>query len=409
MKITPLLRRPGVLAMLVLGAAVFLAGCTPVVLPESWPGLSADGALGPDGRYTDARYVYVAYRNTIFRVDTQTAPQGRATERLIDWAARAPNNGQMFAAPALGADGHVYIGTYSHMVHAFSPDAAPDPTVPLASFNVPASNDRIIADALVVDGEVVIGQGDKGVRVLDAQTGAQKAAFEETKFGVWAAPALDAEQNVLYVPSMDHHVYALDGDTLDLLWKVDVGGVVASTPLLHEGMLYVGTFSNELVAIDVAGQAIAREFPTDGWVWATPRLSGGNLYFGDMKGNVYSINAETFDQNWKVRNEQNPGAVRGRVAVVDGKVIAAFESKYLQAFDEQSGVTLWTSSPASEDRILGDVIVIDNMAITTTLSVNQLVVAYDIGTGGRLWSAREPNQDDFNRLTTPGAQTPAQP
>ena len=151
------------------------------------------------------------------------------------------------------------------------------------------------------------------------------------------------------------------------------------------------------------------ELPTDGWVWATPSFSDGNLYFGDMKGNVYSVNAETFELNWKVRNEQNPGAVRGRVAVVDGKVIAAFESKYLQAFDEQSGVTLWTSSPASEDRILGDVIVIDNAAITTTLSVNQLVVAYDIGTGGRLWSVREPNQDDFNRLTTPGAQTPTQP
>lgn len=409
MKITPHSRRPGVVAVLVLVAAVFLAGCTPVVLPESWPGMTVDSTPAPDGTTSDARYIYVAYRNNLFRVDTQTAPPGRATERLIDWAARAPNNAQMFAAPALGADGRVYVGDYNRTIHAYSPSATPDPTVAISTFAAPPANDRIIADALVVDGKVYVGQGDKGIRVYDAQTGAQQAAFEDTSYGVWAAPVYDADQSALYVPSMDHHVYALDADTLDMIWKVDVGGVVASTPLLHEGMLYVGTFSNELVAIDVATRAIAGEFTTEGWVWATPSFANGNLFFGDMKGFVYSINAETFTQNWKVNNAQNPGAVRGRVAVVDGKVIAAFESKYLQAFDESSGVTLWTSSPATEDRILGDVIVIGDAAITTTLSVNQLLVAYDVNTGGRLWSVKEPTQDDFNRLTTPGAQTPTQP
>lgn len=409
MKITPHLRRPGYLALLVLVAAVLLAGCTPVVLPESWPGMSADGTLTPDGTYTDARYVYVAYRNVIFRVDTQTAPEGRATERLVDWAARAPNNAQMFAAPSLGADGRVYVGDYSRVLLAFSPSATPDPTVPLTTFAAPTANDRIIADALVLGDRVLVGQGDKGIRAYNAQSGAQEDSFDQTANGVWAAPAFDAAQNVLYVPSMDHHIYALDADTLDMLWKVDVGGVVASTPLLHDGVLYVGTFSNQLVGIDVATQAVARQFATDGWVWSTPSVSNGNLFFGDMKGFVYSINAETFAQNWKVRNEQNPGAVRGRVAVTGGKVVAAFESKYLQAFDESSGVTLWTSSPATEDRILGDVIIIGDAAITTTLSVNQMVIAFDTGTGGRLWSVREPNQDDFNRLTTPGAQTPSQP
>jgi outer membrane protein assembly factor BamB len=395
-------RRLTPLALMLVGL-VLLSGCTALVLPEGWAGLTVDGVLNEDGRYEGARYVYVAYRDVVFRIDTQTAPEGRPTERLVDWAAHA--GGQMFAAPAVSEEGTVYVGAYNHFLYAFSPYVEPR-TGPMTTFNAPAANDRIVADAVVRDGLVYVGQGDRGIRAYDAQSGALRASYENTRFGIWSAPVFDDATNTLYVGSMDHNVYALDARTLSYVWEINVGGAVAAPPLLHDGMLYVGTFGNEMLAIDATlnPPRIVSRFPTDGWVWSTPVLRDGTLYFGDLGGNVYAIDAQTFQVRWRTRNEAYPGAVRGRVAVVDGIVVAAFESRYLQAYEQATGRVLWTSSPATEDRILSDVVVIDNTVLYTTLSENQLVIAHDLQTGGRLWSVRKPNQDDFARLTLTPAQ-----
>ncbi len=392
--IVAVLRRPrawiGVFVFLLLFTA-----CSPLVLPESWAGVTPDGKQQEDGRY-DARYLYAAYRDTVFRVDTQNYPESRPTERLVDWAAHGQ---KLFTAPALGEDGTVYVGSYNNTVYAYSPFNTPRETV-ISSFVPTPSAMAMIASPLYVNGVVFQGQGDKGIIAYDAKTGARRLAFSETENGTWAAPAFDPETNTLYLGSMDQTLYALAADTLALRWKVDVGGAIGATPLLDKATntLYVGTFNRELIAIDVSANQpqIVRKLSTEGWLWSTPILQEGILYFGDLSGAVYAVNAADFSVVWKAKVD---GAARGRVAVVDDKVIAAGEQKYVKAFNRTNGALLWTSSPPTDDRILGDLIVIKNDVIVTTLSENQLMVAFNLETGGRSWFVRKPTNDDFNRLT----------
>lgn len=408
-------RAPARAATLLIGL-LLLTSCTALVLPESWAGLTVDGTL-QDGRYTDARYLYVAYRDVVFRIDlTRDAagrvlePNQRSTDRFVDWAARATNNGQMFAAPTLERreEGvRVYVGSYNHSVYAFAPDAGVR-NAPLPNWIAPPGKEKVIGEALVHGDRLYVGQGDRGIKAFSTATGALLAQFDGTSFGVWSAPVLDEARNALYFGSMDRHIYALNAQTLELLWRVEVGGAVAATPLLHEGILYFGTLTSELIALDahadsrlpIANQSdrILRRYKTEGWVWSTPVLVDGTLYFGDLRGFVHAVDAATFNPRWKANDPERRGGIRGKVAVVDGRVIAGSESKHLRAYNAQSGALIWTSSPAEAERILGDVVVVDEMVITTTKSEERLVVAYDLLSGGRLWSVRKPSQDDVNRL-----------
>lgn len=408
-------RTPFGAALLLIGL-LFLTGCTALVLPESWAGLTVDGDL-QEGRYVNARYLYVAYRDVVFRIDlTRDAagrviePNQRATDRFVDWAARSNNNGQMFAAPALEKreEGvRVYVGSYNHSVYAFAPDSGVR-NAPLPNWIAPAGTEKVIGEALVHGDRVYVGQGDRGIKAFSTSTGALLASFDGTSFGVWSAPVLDEARNALYFGSMDRHVYAVRADTLELLWRVEVGGAVAASPLLHEGVLYFGTLTSELIAVDahmesrmaITNQSdrILRRYKAEGWIWSTPTLVDGTLYFGDLRGYVHAIDAATFTPRWKATDPERRGGIRGRVAVVDGRVIAGSESKHLRAYNAESGALIWTSSPAEAERILGDVVVVDEMVITTTKSEERLVVAYDLLSGGRLWSVRKPSQDDVNRL-----------
>ncbi|CAG0996619.1 MAG: PQQ-like beta-propeller repeat protein [Anaerolinea sp.] len=397
---TRLLTRRGFFGViLVVVSALLLSGCTPLILPESWAGITPDGVIGADGRY-EARYLYIAYRDTVFRVDTQTFPESRPTERFVDWAA---HGNRLFTRPVLGEDNLIYVGSYGHQLYAYSPAASPR-EVNIPSFAPTPGAVPLIADPLYYNGAVYQGQGDKGINVLDAKTGALRTAFTDTQNGIWAAPLIDSATNTLYFASMDQSLYALTADTMTLRWKLPLDGAVGGTPLLADGVLYVGTFNSEMIAVDVSKDQpeILRRFKTKGWVWSTPVLSEGILYFGDMSGAVYALNSADFSPKWQAQVE---GAARGRVAVVDDKVIAAGEQRYLKAFNRESGALMWTSSPPTDDRILGDLVVIGQDVIVTTLSENQLVVAFNLATGGRAWFVRKPNSDDFARLTlTPSAR-----
>lgn len=400
-------------AVVLLFALVLLTGCTPQILPESWPGLTVQGPLTEDGRY-DARYIYVAYRNTIFRIDLkrdatnrELAENQRATDRLVDWAAHAPNNAQMFAAPTLATDGTLYVGSYNHSVYAFSP-TAPVRNQPLSNWSATPGVDRIIASGVIYQDRLLLGQGDRGIKAYDIRNGSVVATFADAKFGTWGAPIIDEERKTLYFGSMDQYLYALDLDTLALQWRVNVNGAVAATPLLHEGIMYVPTINREMIMVDVSLESakppldqsdrIVRRFATEGWVWATPVLRDKVLYFGDLKGYVYALDAETLTQLWRANDPERPGGIRGKVAVVGDKVIAASESKYVRAYSTFDGLAQWTSSPAADERILGDVVAIGGDVIVTTMSEANLVVAFDLASGGRNWSVKIPSPEDVQRL-----------
>jgi outer membrane protein assembly factor BamB len=350
---------------------VTLSACGAPLPGESWAGISTDG-----------KYVYVAYKEQVFRIDPQRGAP--SAQRQIDWLAQSPSKAHMYAPPALADDGVLFEGAYDHKVYAFLTDGRL-----LNTWNSPTATDRIIGGALVHDDLVYVGMGDKGLKALDRKTGAERWTYPDTAYGVWSTPLVVGD--TLYFASLDHRIYALEAKTGAFKWKVDLGGAIAGQPLFdaNSGILYVGTFANQLVAVSLADQTVVRHIDTDGWVWGTPVLYKGTLYFGDLKGWVYAVDPNTFEVKWKASDSDHPGAIRGSLAVAKSKdqdiVIAGSESKYLRAYNAQSGQVVWTSAISTDDQILSDLIVIGNDVIFTTLNEKQLVAAFSTETGQKNW------------------------
>jgi outer membrane protein assembly factor BamB len=395
----------------VLGAALLLmtvlSACGAPPPGDSWPGISSDGRY-ENGRYVDAQYVYVADTEFIYRVKVEKSTSSNLTIGTVDWTANTPNKAHMYAPPALGSDGTVYVGAYDFDMYAFSPTASPR-NISLGSWDSPKATDKFVGPALVYNGLVYAGLGDRGIVAYDAKSGAQKFAYMDTKFGIWSKPVIDESTGTLYVTSLDHNLYALDANTLGYKWQLDLGGAIAGTPLLDNGKLYVGTFSNELIAVDLSTQAITNRFPTQGWVWAPPIIDNGVLYFADLAGKVYAMDVVTWTKKWDALavkendpTKNKPAAIRGRMAVVRSSVndkdetlylIAGGDDKVLYSFNATTGQYICGNT--ANDRIISDIIVIGDDAIFATLSPEQSLAGYNITTCQQTWKVRK---EDITRL-----------
>lgn len=364
---------------------LFATGCTTGVVGESWANFTVRD-----------QYVYVAFKDVVFRVDTTRTDPTRSDEKYVDWAAQNSAKSNMYAQPAIAPDGKIILGAFDRDIYAFSPDASPRNTS-ITTFDTPLGTDKYIGAAAVSGDTFYIGTGDRGIKAFSVANGAiQPVQFGDTRFGVWATPIVDDELGLIYVAALDHNVYALNKSDFTIKWKYDTGGQLSGTPLLADHILYVGTFNSGLVAIDTRTGNVTDEFATSGWIWATPVLHEGNLYFGDLQGYVYSLKVEGLVQNWKQRDEEHAGGIRGSVAIAEGRVYVGSESKYVTAYALDTGAVVWRNS--APDKVLSDLVVVGQDVVFTTLNEDNLVVGMNIQTGQRSWKVTKPNQDKVNSL-----------
>ncbi len=93
----------------------------------------------------------------------------------------------------------------------------------------------VVSDPLLFDGMVIVGAFDKKLYALDADDGGLEWEFQGSNW-FWAGAVTDGE--TIFAPSMDGNVYALDsaaaspGEPKEALWRHNMGGPVASTPVL---------------------------------------------------------------------------------------------------------------------------------------------------------------------------------
>jgi outer membrane protein assembly factor BamB len=142
--------------------------------------------------------------------------------------------------------------------------------------------------------------------------------------------------------------------------------------------------------LDVPGSA--------GAVTASPAIVGDTLYLQDMQNNVWSINKETGDVNWKTEYNIATQGPNG-VAVGYGLVFGALGNKAdVFALDAATGKETWriTLSAKEGDSILMSPLVYDSTVYVSTTpgsleSIYQggtrgIIFAIDASTGNVLWT-----------------------
>jgi outer membrane protein assembly factor BamB len=94
---------------------------------------------------------------------------------------------------------------------------------------------------------------------------------------------------------MDHHLYCLDAETGEEIWKTEVGGAMAKQPLLVDGILYAGAFDGKVTAIKAdSGELVEGfDFSAANWIWSTTLMVEDQLFVTALDGFLYALDPDT--------------------------------------------------------------------------------------------------------------------
>jgi outer membrane protein assembly factor BamB len=157
----------------------------------------------------------------------------------------------------------------------------------------------------------------------------------ETGDQIWTSPAI--ADGMVYFSSTDSYLYALDGQSGQLVWKF-AGGGPWSSPAVVDGVIYFG-FSSYLHALDSQTGRILWKFKTEGyWTDSSPVVAGDVVYFGSGPY-LYALDRRTGQELWSFQTEG--ATIDASPTVADGLVYFGSSSDYFYALDSQTGALKW--------------------------------------------------------------------
>ena len=287
------------IAFILIAAALSACGGS-YYTATSWPGLAANDT-----------YAFLAYNSNVYAIELDSGVEA--------WRYPEETNAKItfFADPTLTPDGQLLAASYDHKLYSLDPENGRENWV------FSGSTDKLIASPLVTEEGIFQVSADGKLYALDFD-GDLKWTFE-TGGPVWARPAANEECTCLFLASMDHHVYAVDAVSGDLIWKSeDVGGAIVGTPAFDHGdTVIVGTFASEIIALNAETGSEVWRFATEGWVWSGGVLYQDAFYVGDLQGFIYSIDAATGEQIWRL---QPGGAIIGSPLLANEQLVFSSEN-----------------------------------------------------------------------------------
>jgi len=317
------------------------------------------------------------------------------------WSYTDEAKARFYAVPVV-SDGVVYIGDYQGNLHAISAEGEqlwvykPERKKLVGPLS-PTPTDRVIGGVAVDSDKVFFGLGSRNI-VAVSRSSADEVWTFETDHGVWATPlyipATESTPATVYTVSLDHHLYALDAETGDLLWEKDLGGA-APGKLVYDKTLnrfYVGTFASELLAIDLATHEIVDRYETDDWIWGSPAFEeeADMLYVSDLGGHLYAVRVTDagFEPVWD--KSIGEGAIRATPLLSDGLVIVGSKDKHVYAVKKEDGSPVWDKK--TEGEVLTELVLVpgdeeasSDVVVVGTTDVERLIMAYQVDSGDEAW------------------------
>jgi outer membrane protein assembly factor BamB len=344
--------------ILALAAVLLLSGCSAQQMNVSWPGLAADETTA-----------YIAKGSHVYAVDLASRTESWRFPRESD------NKKLFFATPALTPDGQVIIGSEGadHILLSL------DSRTGAERWTFTGAGKTWIGGALILDEAIYAPNTDGSLYALDLE-GNLLWTFTAGE-ALWGRPATDGER--IFIGSLDHHLYALDAASGQLLWKVDLGGAIVGPPGVGpDGTLYIGLFNPSMLALDPASGATLWSTAIQGWVWNGPALADDLLFFGDLNGYFYALSSGNGRLAWEP--EQPDGPVVGQPLVSGEAVIFVTESGTVYALDRQ-GRALWTFQTGEDAKIYTTPVQSGDLYLITPMQTDYLLLALDLN-GRQAWT-----------------------
>lgn len=330
--------------------AISISACSGSFSASGWPGVSGD-----------ENSVYVAYANQVYSL--------RIKDGSLNW--RYPEKVEAartyYADPAINGS-NVIVGDYKNTLSALNTQTGS------VSWTFNKATNRYIGGALVVGDTVLAPNADYSLYALDLN-GNLKWKFK-TRHALWSTPVV--RDDVVYLSSMDHYLYAINIKSGELIWEVDLGGAIVYSPSLNSDMIFIATLANEVIAVNASNGSVVWKNTYEGGLWSKPVYSDGVVYYGDTAGKIFAVSATDGKLLWDyVMGEM----VSGAPVVMPTGVVFAGENGKLIALDFDGNI-LWTRSVTG--KLYTGPVVVGQLLVLGISTGDEVLKAYDFD-GNEIW------------------------
>lgn len=207
----------------------------------------------------------------------------------------------------------------------------------------------------------------------------------------------------IYFGSSDHHLYALDASSGELIWSFDAGDSIHSSPVYANNKIFFGTWGTRLYAINAETGletwhfqgGVDREYSVMLGITAAPAVDATAVYIGARDGFVYAL-------------RQTDGATLWRYDAAGSWVLstAAIDEKNIYVGTSDTGLFLALDKKTGKEKYRADtrlwiysspVLVQNRYAFIGTMAGE--LYGFDKNTGKPLWYYQTPEgRADINDI-----------
>ncbi len=183
---------------------------------------------------------------------------------------------------------------------------------------------------------VYIGSLDHNLYAINATNGSKIWNYSTGDYIVYSTPEII--NDIVYVGSADHNLYAINATNGSKLWNYSATNSISSSPASANDIIYVGSYDNNLYAINATNGSKIWNYLTGDHVYSSPAIKGGIVYFGSYDKKVYALNATDGSQIWSYTTGAN---VSSSPAIANDIIYIGSGDSKLYALNATDGNLIW--------------------------------------------------------------------
>ncbi len=256
--------------LLVAGYDSVLYSVNPVNGSENWSFVAAEN-----------RYIAppLATEDGIFASNSDNSLYALDYDGLLQWEFETED--PLWASPILSENCNcIYQASMDHYLYAINPENGK-----LVWKSEDLGGPIVNNPSLSEDGLILIATFNNEVIALNEESQQVEWRFQTSDWA-WATPVIDGDQ--VYASDISGTFYTLDLHSGELLWQIQPGGGIYSSPLVQDGMVYISTDTSSLVVISQEG-VIQRNQPVEGKLYASPVGAGDKVLLAPSEAEYFLV------------------------------------------------------------------------------------------------------------------------
>lgn len=132
---------------------------------------------------------------------------------------------------------------------------------------------------------------------------------------------------------------------VESLWSFECEDEIRGTPAIYDGRVYVGCYDNNVYCLDADTGEFQWKYATEGGIAATPVIDDeGVLYVASEDNRLYALTSDSGRLMWTYYTE---GPIRSTPEIVEGHAFFGSDDKHLHVVNTSTGRRAWRVETAA--------------------------------------------------------------